>query len=134
MIILEVSINGKVVARAGREDLSVLNAIVNAVGVLGADSGGTVDDDEGQDVFIHVGGMTSKKTGENDEHLRWLPHHELKVGDEITVKVIEGENADEPAREEPVDEALRDTSERELFESARDYYFKHKDRFEEQNG
>ena len=42
MIAFQVSINGKLITLAGKNDLSVLNTIVGAVGILGSESIGTV--------------------------------------------------------------------------------------------
>ena len=129
MIALEVTINGKFMTRAGREDLSVLNTMINAVGVLGNESKGATRDIQGTKFFLQVGGMTSKKNGERDVHLRWLQEH-LKIGDEITVKLIECAQADPSVREEPVDETSRQESERKNFESAKQYYLENKHKYE----
>ncbi len=136
MIALEVHINGEYKACAGREDMSVLSAIINAVGVLGTESKGTANEGEGEapDLFLNLGGMTGKKRNENDEYLRWLPHHDLQIGDTVSVKVIETSKVDIPTKEEHINELFQEESEREMFESAKHYYFENKHKFEPESG
>ncbi len=131
MIALEVSINGEFAALAGRDDMSVLNAIINAVGVLGNESKGTVNEGENQkpDLFLHLGGMTSKKNNEKDEHLRWITHELLEIGDTITVKLVEVSEAEPPVKNEVVNETFKEESEREIFESAKHYYMENKHKY-----
>lgn len=95
MIALEVKINDEKSIIAGREDLCVLNAIINAVGVLGIDSAG-IDKktDQENDLFIHVGGLASQTSENSGTHLWWVKHRTLKVGDRISVCLIETREAD----------------------------------------
>jgi hypothetical protein len=48
--------------------------------------------DRGEDLFIEVGVLA------NEEHIDWVKQKPLQVGDEICVKVVESESADEPVR------------------------------------
>lgn len=59
---------------AGASDLGALNAIVNAVGPLGPDTSSPHSfSDETPDLFLHVGGLTSR-VNSTSEHLRWVEH------------------------------------------------------------
>lgn len=75
MIAFEVSVNGDKKCTAGVGAKDGLNVII---------SGPRLPD-------LHVGGLSG------EEHLRWLkPGFELKVGDEVTVRVVETDVVDEP--------------------------------------
>ena len=131
MLILELTINGKVVARAGREDLAVLTSCVTAVGVLGRRSAGPLKSTGETDIHVHLGGLTAKKDRTKDVHLNWIRHTPLEVGDEVKVRVLEALKADRPVRKpRPVNRAARAKSGREMFESAKKYYLKHRSRYE----
>ena len=131
MITMKVLHNGKLITRAGRADLCVLAANITAVGVLGPASAGANKKDEGNDLHLYVGGMTSKKDGQKDEHLTWTGHIDLGIGDEISVKIIESTEIDQPIREgEPVDEVAKEKTKRELWESAKHFYLEHRAEYE----
>jgi len=131
MLILELTINGKVVARAGREDLAVLTSCVTAVGVLGRRSVGAKGTSEGADVHVHLSGLTAKKDPTKDVHLNWIRQRPLKVGDEVKVRVLEAARADKPLRKlRPANRAARAKSDRAMFESAKKYYLKHRSKYE----
>jgi hypothetical protein len=130
MIAFEVSVNGKLVARAGREDLGVLSAIVSAVGTLGPESGGTLTAPSENDLFLHVGGMTSKKGEALDEHLNWSDHRDLSVGDTVVVKVIESSEVDPPVKTAPPNKQKIEQNSREMFENAKQYYLENRHKYE----
>jgi hypothetical protein len=90
MIALEVSVNDQVLCLAGRDDLTVLNTILNAVGKLDKNSSSNHLD-------LNVGGMHSGES--EDRHDRWLSHHQLKVGDVVSIRVLKVEKADIPTEE-----------------------------------
>jgi hypothetical protein len=94
MIGLAVYLNGKKLTVAGTEDLSVLNAIVNAVGPLGRDTKKLGKGDRTPDLFLQVGGLTGRKNGVQDEHLKWVRHRPLRVGDKISVRIVRITKAD----------------------------------------
>lgn len=90
MIGLAVYLNRKKLTVAGADDLAVLNAIVNAVGELGR-STIPLGKRGKPDLWLSVGGLTSRPGGTEDEHLSWVRHKRLRVGDKITVKVVRTE-------------------------------------------
>lgn len=96
MIALQVSHNDVPLCVAGASDLAVLNTIVNAIGVLGSDTKSLHDGPtEEPDLFLSVGGLTSRLEGTN-EHLRWLEHTPLAVGDCIKITILEIDEVDPP--------------------------------------
>jgi hypothetical protein len=107
VLAIEVEVNGKRLVVAGAKDLSVLTASIGAVGLLGGD---TVEfrptKGEPTDVLLHVLGITSRRSSVNVQ-LNWgkVP---LKVGDAVTLRVVEVEEADPPL------ETLRTLSPAEL--------------------
>lgn len=128
MIALEVRLNGKKVALAGGDDLSVLNGIVNAVGKLGPK---TSRNRSGKDLFLSVGGLTSRKLGKANEHLRWLNQKQLHVGDEVHIRLVSTTKCDRPIDRSPADDNKRkDDEERRWFNMARDAYFKLRPKYE----
>jgi hypothetical protein len=129
VIVLEVLLNGKRFARAGTEDMGVLSTHVTGLGKLGPRSRGTKGAPQAYDLDLHVGGLTSR-TNRADEHLRWGPRKSLKIGDEVTVRILETRNADAPSRRSPQQGDTRRPSERERYEFAKALYFKLRNKFE----
>jgi DNA-directed RNA polymerase subunit E'/Rpb7 len=93
MIGLAVYLNGKRMTVAGADDLCVLNAIVNAVGELGT-STVRVGKRRSVDLHLSVGGLTRRAKGKQDEHLRWTKHRRLKIGDKISVQIVQTDKPD----------------------------------------
>lgn len=83
MICFEVWVNGEKICLAGVGKSGILNSIIDLAA-------------KHQHLSLHVGGLV------NDEHVRWTEKaHHLKVGDEVTVKIVEADAADEPIRKHP---------------------------------
>lgn len=93
MIALAVYLNGKKLTVAGTDDLCVLNAIVNAVGELGK-STVPIGKSGKPDLWLSVSGLTSRPDGAEDEHLRWIGHRRLRVGDKVTVQLVRTDRPD----------------------------------------
>jgi hypothetical protein len=127
MIILEVFLNKKLITRAGSADLSVLAAIVNVVGRLGPKSQGAKTKREGLEVTLDVDGLTARES-KDDEHLNWSRNH-LKIGDEISVRILEADSADQPS-ERKSDRNVDELVERETFDWAKKKYFELKEKYE----
>ena len=95
MIVFEIELNGEALGTGGANDLSVLTAIVSAVGKLGPKSTGAHQREHHYDIELTVGGLTSRPEGSPDEHLDWIKRA-LKTGDVVTVRLVEAEAADAP--------------------------------------
>ena len=100
MVGFEIELNGESLGTAGADDLSVLTAIVSAVGKLGPDSTGAHQREHHYDIELTVGGLTSRAEGIRDEHLDWIKRA-LKTGDVITVRLVETHAADAPVASMP---------------------------------
>jgi len=94
MIAFEVSLNGKRVCVAGAEDLGVLSAHVTALGKLGKRTVPYRPDETSGEIHYSIGGLTSRPKPLADVHLRWQSDRQLKVGDVVSVRVIETKKAD----------------------------------------
>lgn len=105
MIALAVYLNKKKLTVAGTDDLCVLNAIVNAVGELGK-STMPLGKRGKPDLWLSVSGLTSRPDGAEDEHLRWIGHRRLRVGDKVTVQLV---RTDRPDRHKSSTVATRNT-------------------------
>jgi len=127
MIIFEVLLNNKPITRAGATDLSVLAAIVNAVGRLGPESQGAKTKEEGIELTLDVGGLTARES-KDDEHLNWSRHH-LKIGDEISVRILEAQSADDPSERKSA-RVVNDRLEQQTFDWAKKKYFELKTKYE----
>lgn len=129
MIALQIHHNDVPLCVAGASDLLVLNTIVTAVGVLGADSVRTHEGEEKDpDLFLSVGGLTSRGKAPN-EHLRWLEHTPLAIGDCIKITLLEIDEADLPFSS--IEAVPRDKGEgRKEFEDAKRIYFRLRDQYE----
>ena len=100
MIAFEVELNGESLGTAGADDLSVLTAIVKAVGKLGPNSSGARQREHHYDLELTVGGLTSRAGAACDEHFDWV-ERKLKPGDVITIRVVDAERGDTPIRSMP---------------------------------
>jgi hypothetical protein len=89
MICFDVYENGEKLCRAGKADLLVLSSILSWVKKT------EVVDEE---LTLHIGGLYKHESGGN-AHPQWLERLELNVGDEITIKIVEADTADEPVGE-----------------------------------
>lgn len=63
------------------------------------------------------------------ESLHWIQFRELLKGDEVSLRIVESETADEPSQREPVDKVTAGPS-KKRYEEAKSYYLKHKHIFE----
>jgi hypothetical protein len=92
---LEVHLNGRKLCTAGIGPDAVLNTIVDVVG--------RKDEVTGDDyhMMMRVGGL------ENEEFLIWA-RNELRVGDEISIRIVEHETFDSPIERKTQAEALGD--------------------------
>ncbi len=126
MIALKVCVNDGVPITGGAADLGVLNVIINAVGKLGVGTQGR----DGMPVDLHVrmGGLTARAPGSANEHMTWLEHEILQVGDIVRVELVEVEAVDPPLpARQPEDRELKD---RVRFDQAKQTYFAMRERFE----
>jgi hypothetical protein len=82
MIAFVVSVNGQRVGTIGVGDSGVLSAIVRWAGRAG----------KAGDLGLDIGGLDTR----TDEHIRWPHPPEIKVGDMITIQVIEADTVDMP--------------------------------------
>jgi len=87
MLAFELHVNGKKVATAGVEQ-GVMSVIANWVR-------GKEDGDSWQS-GISIAGSDSQTS----EYLRWF-RQDLKVGDEIRIRLVESDRVDSPAEREP---------------------------------
>ena len=93
----EVKINGKKQCTAGVGQNGVLTAILSfAKGTRASPE--TDQGSESESLDIRVAGLANIDPG-TSEHLEWL-HQDLSVGDEITIKIVEVLECDEPKTKE----------------------------------
>ena len=132
MIVMEIALNGKVLAKAGREDMGVLSAVVSASGMLGNESVGKLvgKDDSEYGIDLHVGGLSAPMGGKEGEHAKWVENNEIKLGEEITIRLVEADEADAELKSNPTTYDVSEEEQRERWEAARDYFFYYKDLFD----
>jgi len=83
MICFEVWVNGEKICLAGVGESGVLNAIIDGARKQRKSN-------------LHIGGLV------NDEYVHWTKkEHILEVGDEVTIKIVEADTANEPIRKYP---------------------------------
>lgn len=95
MLALQVTRNGQPSVVCGADDLAVLIASVSLAGRLGPSTEHPRPDEQ-PDMWLKVGGLTSRANGTPDEHLAWIRDYGLRVGDTITIVVVETENPAPP--------------------------------------
>ena len=96
MIALRIELNGRVICTAGAEDLGVLSAVVDALGVLGSEAEPLHEEEVPPLLSLAVGGMTRPKDGDQ-EHPIWIARRRLSVGDQISITVLDTSEADPPS-------------------------------------
>jgi hypothetical protein len=127
MYALRVQINDGPWTTAGADDLGVLTATISGSGQLGPDS--FWEKEVGDPGFhFRVGGLTARPVGVTDEHLEWLSHVEVRVGDTVTVEVVQTAVADPVVSGKKAEERKHD--ERAYFEHCKDVYLQLKDKYE----
>ena len=92
MFALRVRLNDEEPVIGGADDLGVINAHVTGVGMLGPLSI-PARPREDQEFFYHLGGLTARETGVENEHVNWVKLRHLKVGDKVTIEIIETDSA-----------------------------------------
>ncbi|MCP3876573.1 MAG: hypothetical protein GY699_25980 [Desulfobacteraceae bacterium] len=130
MIAFEVQLNGEKLIRAGQEDMCVLSTTINALGVLGNKSAGTKTIKDSFELSYSVGGLSSESDEDPGQHFQWISKPELKIDDEILVRIIEVKSADAPISSKPTQPLNVAEREKKWWEQCRDYYLKHKDKYE----
>jgi len=124
---LKVRINDEAPVIAGADDLSVLSAAISCVGKLG-NSSQSGREGEPADLFITVGGLTARAPEVPDEHFKWVSQRPLKIGDVISVEVLETHDVDAPISGEEAEKRMYD--EREYFEHCKKTYFSLREKYE----
>ena len=127
MYALKVRINDQAPVVGGADDLGVLNAIVNCAGKLGS-AAVPHREDATQDFFVSLSGLTSRPTGNTNEHLSWLSHVALKPGDKVTIEIIETETADPVAN--GVEAERHQSEQHEYFEHCKRIYLGLRSKYE----
>jgi hypothetical protein len=108
MLCFEVSRNGNKLALCGLRESGVLSFILSWVGRgEGASARAAATDGPIPELNLHVGGLdTSNPAG--DAQVHWVEDDDLlKLGDDITIRLVAAEVADPPTRTEPSKPASR---------------------------
>lgn len=84
--------------------------------------------DEPADLFITVGGLTSRGSDVPDEHLNWVSQRPLRIGDVISVEVLDTLYVDAPISGEEAEKRKHD--EREYFEHCKKVYLSLREKYE----
>lgn len=95
MIAYQISVNGKRVAIAGLRQ-GVVSAIANWVFIP---SDVATDPEKDWDASFSVAALDDATS----EYLKWF-RHDVQIGDEISIKLIETDQVDEPAERAPQSE------------------------------
>ena len=121
MLGMEVVKNGRKVCVAGADDLGVLTANFSAGGLLGPKTWDFTEKKAKPHMHLHVGGLTSRR-GASDDHVDWIGHMEIQIGDEVTLKFVEIDKADSPAEARPAKRKSPSSDEREYFKMLEEQY------------
>lgn len=127
MLAFRIQLNDHPAVTGGAEDLGVLTTTITAVGHLGPKTRRR-HDEEGMDIHVRLGGLTSRGPGKEDEHLLWFESHAIKPGDRIVVEVIETETPDPVESGSAAQERADD--ERAYFEHCKQAYFEMRKKYE----
>jgi hypothetical protein len=131
MLAFQVQLNDEPPVIGGAIDLGVLTTTITAVGLLGP-STRRRRDDEGIDIEVRLGGLTSRGPGIQDEHFVWLKAHELKPGDKVLVEIVETETPDPVQSGSAAQERADD--QRAYYEHCKSVYFEMREMYEGNEG
>jgi hypothetical protein len=126
MIAFEITINGKKFLVAGIDDWDSIHTNIMAL---------RESSDDDTDFFdIKVGGLAKEVEEGKLEHVRW-PATNLNVGDEVIIRIIETDNADEPIKRYRSDKTVQENpfTEEELFELQKKDYLWLKEKFKNED-
>lgn len=113
-IAFEITINNETKIVAGIEGISVLSFILCYRKVSG-EKNEEVDSTE-----LSVGGLLNHGK-HDDEHLDWIKRH-LKIGDEITIHVVENSDLTKPISRRRQDPKLVEKAQRRYYENLKKEY------------
>jgi hypothetical protein len=107
MLCFEVSKNGKKLALSGLRESGVLSLMLTWVGRgQGASAAAAGAEGPITGLDFRIGGIdSSDPSGDND--VAWVEGSDLEVGDDIAIRLLSAENADEPTRSGPSQPATR---------------------------
>jgi hypothetical protein len=110
VLAIEIHLNGKLLAVAGAKNLALLSAHI------GAGVGPEKRSLHVEDAFqLTAMGLTSSVPGSRMANLTWINGQVLKVGDSVTFRIVQVEQADPPAQilRTPTSEELAAAAEKE---------------------
>lgn len=128
MLAMEVKKNGRKVCVAGADDLGVLTASLSAGGPLGPRTWDFTGKASKPDMHLRVGGLTSR-SGAPDDHVNWIGHMEIQIGEAVTLRFIETDKADSPAESHPAKRKSPSSDEREYFKGIKEEYLRLRKKF-----
>jgi hypothetical protein len=122
MIAFEISIDGQKKCTAGVSDLGVTSVIATWVGRVSRDpvSGQPIPDRFEEELTLDAGGLAHDPDGAS-VHVRWL-HQPLKVGQQITLAIVETQDADPPRSRVREDPTRAERQRREYYERLKREY------------
>lgn len=100
MLAFKISLNGRLVALAGASDLGVLTVFVTASGRLGPAARPSYAHQEGYQIRLDVGGLTSRGSNYREEFLNWADT-KLELGDVVKIEIVEVDAGDRPGVRKP---------------------------------
>ena len=110
--------------------MCVLSTIISAIGVLGKQSSGTKTKKDSFELSFRVGGLSSESDEDPGQQFEWISKPGLKIGDEIVVRILDVEHADDPIKSQLKQPLNVGEREKKWWRHCRDYYFKYKDKYE----
>lgn len=122
MIAFEIYRNGKKLCTAGAGDAAVLTAILSWSAPKGKRRSNRKRASRGvaHDLNLHVGGLITVPPNAS-EHVRWLSTS-LRVGDQVTMKLIETDSPDKPQRRSVYTEEQAERQEKQYYEKLKKKY------------
>lgn len=130
MISIQLSINGNRVTVAGKEGLSVLSSILSFTNI---ERGNPISTEANTSISLSVGGLLTNSSF-NHEYLDWIKETKLKVGDEISIKILDTQEVDEPIETRVETKQKFESEQHKLFQRAKETYFAFKDQYEKKEG
>ncbi|MGA8171186.1 MAG: hypothetical protein WB816_10225 [Methylocystis sp.] len=105
MLAFEIWKNGEKLAVAGLENSGAISLMLTWVGRGAGASSRATEGTEIEGLDLRVGGIDTSQTA-GDQSIEWIEDTALRLGDDITIRLISATAADAPVRSEPTKSLL----------------------------
>ncbi len=112
MLAFEITINNDKKILAGSDDIDTLSAHITALGNLSDGVTNSSDPETYREISLNVSGLDASYGDDRQYNLDWIKQIKLKEGDELIIRIVETDNADEAINIIPANRSIPEEFER----------------------